>query len=78
MNSLLKSRRGRRRAVEASPERAGWTYLDLAVVELDADGSYDEASGDREVVVVPISGRGLVRAGAMTLPTAGVQMPAPG
>ena len=64
MSSLLKARRGRRKSADVTPESAGWTYLDFAVVSLDAGGSYDEASGHREVVVVPISGRGLVQVGS--------------
>lgn len=67
MGSLLKPRTDRPKAVEVTPESAGWTYLDFAVVHLDPGGSYTEASGQREVVVVPISGSGTVRTGGATV-----------
>ncbi len=67
MGSLLKPRPERPKAVEVTPESAGWTYLDFAVVHLDPGGSYMEAPGHREVVVVPISGSGTVRTGGETV-----------
>ena len=64
MNSLLKGRAGRQVAVEVTPESAGWTYLDFRVVQLTPGDRYRQDSGDRETVVVPISGSGLIRVGA--------------
>ena len=67
MGSLLRPRTDRPKAVEVTPESAGWTYLDFAVVNLGQGGSYMEMSGHREVVVVPISGSGTVRAAGETI-----------
>ena len=67
MGSLLKARTDRSRAVEVTPESAGWTYLDFAVVNLDSGGTYVETSRHREVVMVPISGGGTVRTGGETI-----------
>ena len=63
MSSLLKPRQGGQKVIEVTPESAEWTYLDFAVVALGPGDRYLEASGRREVVVVPISGKGLVRVG---------------
>lgn len=64
MSSLLKARTDRRAAVEVTLESAGWTYLDFRVVQLGAGDGYRQDFGGREVVVVPISGRGVVRVGS--------------
>ena len=62
-SSLIKANRDRPISVSVTPRSAGWTYLDFRVVHLQDENRYDEQSGEREVVVVPISGRGLVRIG---------------
>ena len=63
MNSLLKARPGRQVTVEVTPENAGWTYLEFRVVQLEPGDRYRQDSVDRETVVVPISGTGLIRVG---------------
>ena len=64
MSSLLKARTKSRVTIEVTPESAGWTYLDFRVVQLAPGDRYRQDTGGREVVVTPISGRGLVRVGA--------------
>jgi 5-deoxy-glucuronate isomerase len=43
-----------------TPESAGWKYLSFAVVELQAGQSHRALEPEREVAIVPISGRGFV------------------
>ncbi|MGI9645511.1 MAG: 5-deoxy-glucuronate isomerase [Ilumatobacteraceae bacterium] len=45
-----------RYAVDLSPERAGWEYSGLRVVELPAGGSTTLDTGGFEMVVLPLSG----------------------
>lgn len=63
MSSLLKARRGRQKAIEVTAESAGWSCLDFTGVDLDPGDTYEDASGHRESVVVPMSGREVVRIG---------------
>src|SRR5262249_23163708 len=48
--------------VRVTPEQAGWGYAGLRVVELAAGGSYNLATGDDEVVVLPLAGSCVVEA----------------
>jgi 5-deoxy-glucuronate isomerase len=43
-------------AVDIGPERAGWTYSALRVVELAAGGDHTFSTGDSEWIVLPLSG----------------------
>lgn len=43
-------------AVDIGPERAGWTYCALRVLELPAGGSHSFPTGDSEWIVLPLSG----------------------
>lgn len=47
--------------VDVTPESAGWTESSLRVVELEADLTL--ATGDTEVMILPLSGQGSVLAG---------------
>ena len=42
--------------VRVTPERAGWGFSGLRVVELAAGGEYRRAAGDDESVVLPLAG----------------------
>ena len=50
--------------VDITPESAGWTECSLKVVELESALTLD--SGDTEVMILPLAGRGTVVAGAET------------
>ncbi len=52
---------GNRTRIEITPETAGWKYLSFRVVALDAEGSEELGTGANEVVVVPLSGKGINR-----------------
>ena len=43
-------------AVEVTPERAGWGFSGLRVLELPAGGAHALDTGDDELVVLPLSG----------------------
>ena len=47
-------------ALDLMPERAGWTYSGLRVLELDADGVHELATGDDELIVLPLEGSATV------------------
>jgi 5-deoxy-glucuronate isomerase len=42
--------------VDIPPERAGWSFSGLRVVDLAPGAEYESATGDDEVLVVPLSG----------------------
>ena len=48
---------------EVTPESAGWKYLSFAVIELRAGQSHHALEPEREVAIVPLSGRGVVAVG---------------
>ncbi len=43
-------------AIEVTPESAGWGYTSLKIVELPPAGEHRFATGEDEVIVVPLSG----------------------
>lgn len=47
-------------SLEITPERAGWGYSSLRVLELPPDGRHTFATGEEEMVVLPLSGCGTV------------------
>ncbi|MFE7410607.1 5-deoxy-glucuronate isomerase [Streptomyces laurentii] len=49
-------------AVDVDPARAGWTYGALRVLDLPPGGTHEFETGVCEWVVLPLSGRGTVRA----------------
>src|SRR5580658_9120281 len=46
--------------VVLTPERAGWTYSGLRVLELPPGGTHTWASGDDELLVLPLAGAATV------------------
>lgn len=48
-------------ATHVDPESAGWEYCSLRVVDLDAGGHHEFATGDSEWIVLPLSGACAVR-----------------
>ncbi len=54
------------RALSVSASEAGWRDIDFAVVQLAAGESFQSELPDRECAVVPLEGRGQVRAGGVT------------
>jgi len=57
--------------VEVTPESAGWDYTSLRIVELPASGQHRFATGEDEVIVVPLSGAFSVTAGGDSFDLAG-------
>ncbi|MDI5973952.1 5-deoxy-glucuronate isomerase [Streptomyces sp. SL13] len=49
-------------AVDIDPERAGWGYSSLRVLDLPPGGSHAFATGDSEWIVLPLSGAATVTA----------------
>ena len=49
-----------------TPEQAGWTYSGLRVLQLPPGGTHTWATGDDEVLVLPLSGSGRVTCDAQT------------
>src|SRR5438067_1935536 len=47
---------GGRYELDLTPEQAGWTYSGLRVLALPAGGTHRYATGEDEVVVLPLSG----------------------
>mgnify|MGYP001290367655 CR=1 FL=1 len=47
-------------SLDLTPERAGWTYSGLRVLELSPQGSYEFDTGDSEVVVLPLAAQQIV------------------
>ena len=45
---------------EITPEAAGWAYSGLRIVELDAGGKVELATGPDEVIILPLSGAATV------------------
>ncbi|MER5292544.1 5-deoxy-glucuronate isomerase [Streptomyces pharetrae] len=48
-------------AFAVGPERAGWTYSSLRIVELEPGGTHSLTAGDSEWIVLPLSGGCTVR-----------------
>src|SRR3954469_4471445 len=63
-NDLHLSRGATTRAqyvLDIDPERAGWTYSGLRIVELEPGGTHTFTTGDSEWVVLPLQGGCTVR-----------------
>ena len=43
-------------ALDIDPERAGWAFSGLRILELPAGGSHTFDSGDDELIVLPLEG----------------------
>ncbi|HEY6738531.1 MAG TPA: 5-deoxy-glucuronate isomerase [Actinopolymorphaceae bacterium] len=46
-------------SLELTPERAGWTYSALRVIELQARETLEFETGDEEMVVLPLAGQAI-------------------
>ena len=57
--------------VEVTPESAGWGYTSLKIVALPVDGSHEFATGDDEVIVLPLQGAVSVEADGSSCELAG-------
>jgi 5-deoxy-glucuronate isomerase len=57
--------------VDVTPGNAGWGYSGLRVVELAAHGRLDHATGEDEVIVIPLAGSGRVSCDGETIELAG-------
>ena len=64
-------------ALDLMPERAGWTYSGLRVLELDAGGAHELATGEDELIVLPLAGgaRSRSTASASSWPAATASSP---
>lgn len=58
-------------AVEVTPERAGWTYAGLRVLTLPDGGEVSFATGDEEMLVLPLAGAATVHCDGLRLALAG-------
>ena len=58
-------------SLSITPERAGWTYSSLNVLELPAGGTHTFATGEDEWVVLPLSGSCTVACDGETFTLAG-------
>ena len=54
-----------------TPERAGWAYSGLRVLELPPGGTHTWATGDDEMLVLPLSGSARVTCNAQTFDLSG-------
>ena len=57
--------------VDVTPGNAGWDYSGLRVVELAAGGRLDHATGEDEVIVIPLAGSGRVGCDGETIELTG-------
>ncbi|MCW3843132.1 5-deoxy-glucuronate isomerase [Micromonospora yasonensis] len=58
-------------ALEVGPERAGWTYAGLRVLVLPAGGEVTFATGEEEMLVLPLAGSATVRCDGTSLALTG-------
>ncbi|MEU2615789.1 5-deoxy-glucuronate isomerase [Micromonospora sp. NPDC007271] len=58
-------------ALEVTPERAGWTYAGLRVLDLPAGGEVTFATGEEEMLVLPLAGAATVHCAGRRLELAG-------
>jgi 5-deoxy-glucuronate isomerase len=62
------------RVVQVTPESAGWTYVGFELHKLAAGARVGAETGEREVCLVFVSGRGRVEAGGVALGELGERM----
>ena len=48
---------------DINPSNAGWKYLSFAIVKLGPGESHQSLLDDQETAIVPLSGKGTVKAG---------------
>jgi len=58
-------------AMDITPERAGWRFSGIKIVELDAGGSQELSTGDDEALVLPLRGSCSVQAEGISYELAG-------
>jgi 5-deoxy-glucuronate isomerase len=58
-------------SLRVTPELAGWTYCGLRVLELAPGASHEFASGDEELLVLPLQGGCVVECGSRRFELAG-------
>lgn len=58
-------------ALEVTPERAGWTYAGLRLLTLSGGGEVTFATGDEEMLVLPLAGAATVHCDGQCLKLAG-------
>ncbi|PWR16668.1 5-deoxy-glucuronate isomerase [Micromonospora sicca] len=58
-------------ALELTPARAGWMYAGLRVLDLPAGGVVTFATGDEEMLVLPLAGAATVRCDGLRMELAG-------
>lgn len=63
MTQLFKSSSGSGIIVQVTPEIAGWKYLSFEVITLKAGSAWQAQTGQTEVALVPLNGRGRVEIG---------------
>jgi 5-deoxy-glucuronate isomerase len=67
---IVPDRRGSR-TIHVTPESAGWTYVGFDLYRLRPGESVSEATGEREVCLVLVSGRAAIEAGGHDFGTIG-------
>ncbi|SCF17659.1 5-deoxy-glucuronate isomerase [Micromonospora viridifaciens] len=58
-------------ALEVTPERAGWAYAGLRVLDLPVGGEVTFATGEEEMLVLPLAGAATVHCAGLRLELAG-------
>ncbi|SCG69242.1 5-deoxy-glucuronate isomerase [Micromonospora inositola] len=58
-------------ALELTPERAGWTYAGLRVLTLPAGGEVTFATGEEEMLVLPLAGAATVHCDGLSMKLTG-------
>ncbi len=57
---LIRPNQDQSPSLVVTPDAAGWTYLDFAVLDLDGGSEHHAAAAPREVAIVPLSGSAVV------------------
>jgi len=71
---LLKAASGKGRIAHVTPESAGWTYVGFDLYKLDEGQSASGATGNKEVCLVFVTGKGKVTANGAELGVLGERM----
>jgi 5-deoxy-glucuronate isomerase len=71
---LLKAGQGKGHVAHVTPETAGWTYVGFDLHKLDAGQPVDGQTGDKEVCLVFVTGKGRVTANGEDLGLLGNRM----
>jgi 5-deoxy-glucuronate isomerase len=71
---LVKPKKGNGHVVHVTPESAGWTYVGFDLHRLKPGEAVSGNTGDREVCLVFVTGKGTVRAAGADFGTLGARM----